>query len=684
MAFETEIVKTALKTLDWPLLLQHLDPLELSDDDLKEVASLAQQCEQLIVRHPDQHQQRRSSFMSSLQLYFDQRGRSEAIEELSRLYKLISCINKGYETILDFEKNIPSYQLSATQRVSALFTVLDEAHREVLSDAERALASGQPITANMKIPDSSGNLYYPSSVYHGLSASGGNILMMEAFREGWFNSTSELVLPMLPEEVQPDHPDLLKTNLVLAQTWRLWRDLDERARFLDASLTEYTEQMPDWVESAGQMAKEIRLAFEFTPNTDMEVHEWLSVQRFDERNGQNFFQMITQTNLLTKAKPTSAPVALPPTGLVSVEEGHAGVMLSQALSMRLDQARAGAVSVQECLRGYAVLQNLAKSSETASDTLFTKYSREQLLTEFTRCGLTITSAEEFLKIATFKRSSRDVYDQPLIRSFDDQFILFGLSMLRVDLTKTVLSNIANRKINLSKKGAPFEDSVLKTLTDNGFQAKKIKVKRGLDGAEYDYDVVFTWGDYAFFLECKNRGIPWGNAVATHYFYMELESHIRQVKRLMKGLTDYPDILQKEFPSAVGKKPIFCIVNALPFAMGATSEEIYLIDISMLGRFFESPTFGANRFILQGESATPVDRQEVTRIWSADKPTVEEFINYLADPPQLRIASTGLELRPKAVWLSDTVPVKVMELIKNELPPEEVKAVLDIQKGSKPL
>ncbi|WP_199885027.1 hypothetical protein [Pseudomonas bohemica] len=185
------------------------------------------------------------------------------------------------------------------------------------------------------------------------------------------------------------------------------------------------------------------------------------------------------------------------------------------------------------------------------------------------------------------------------------------------------------------KGDAFEQSTIDLLREQGLNARKLKVRRGQNNEhEFDYDVAFTWDEYVFFIECKNRSIPSGNPILINNFNEDMQAHLNQVQRLRQGLVEYPDILTRDFPEAVGKTPVFCILNSLPYAMGQY-EDIYVIDDSILSRFFSGPTFGVTQGHLDGEG--PQVREDLKRLWAGSSPGVADFIKYITDPPQIKIA-----------------------------------------------
>lgn len=81
----------------------------------------------------------------------------------------------------------------------------------------------------------------------------------------------------------------------------------------------------------------------------------------------------------------------------------------------------------------------------------------------------------------------------------------------------VLSRMSRQEGDIDDKGSSFEERITKLLAAQGFDAKNIQVQRGADRATYDYDVVFSWDEYVFLFECKNRSLPGGSPIAMYYF-----------------------------------------------------------------------------------------------------------------------------------------------------------------------
>jgi hypothetical protein len=366
---------------------------------------------------------------------------------------------------------------------------------------------------------------------------------------------------------------------------------------------------------------------------------------------------MTQTNLDEKVtKNPMGVVHMPPAAYISFKEGHASEALYRALSIPLEDAKLGDLTVAELLRGYALLHTIADQFYREAATLFSRITQDDLTQRLIGCGVSASAAQAFLTTATFQRSSRDLYDAPLILCADGDFLLFGWTMLHMDLPKVVLSSMSRQEKGIDDKGSGFEKRIIELLATQGFDAKNIKVQRGPDRATYDYDVVFSWDDYVFLFECKNRSLPGDSPIAVYYFNHSIGSHVKQVQRLRKGLEEHSDILSERYPAAVGKKQVFCVVHGLPFARYPI-DDICFSDESLIRRFFESPSLGIISAPLKKNAEMAPTKLELAKLWAGTKPTAKEFARYLADPPQIRIAAAHYQQSSCAEWLSETVIVK---------------------------
>ena len=666
MTIPTNEIQAFLRQRNWKKLKVILDTLPATSEVFEAIAQLVWFSDSMVRRRPGDDGMKRDKLLADFGEYYQARGISAAVDDIEGMRAELLKIDRGYEEIHSLVPKMDSARLQPDQRIAGVFAALDYALRQTMRDAERKFKADEGVIgAERNLLDLEANCYDPNSNTHGLTIAGGDVLMLEAYREGWFDAADRMVLPNL-ESVSDGVRDAAVANLLNANMWRRWKNVDERVRFLGGNLEKFLLDFPEWVAGIKDQnpSIDVDVAFEFTPNIGNEQFDILANERLDQILEQNLNKMIRETNASKKVAVAGTFVALPPKSWVSIDEIHAALMLGHLTKADISKTSAGTLLLSERLRGYAALKLLIVELEKEQKTYFPRVARARLAAELERCGLVANTANQFIDLATFRRSSRDLYDQPLVKAVGDHFILFGTSLLLADLTKIMFSSLANEGINIEDKGEMFEEATIVLLRQQGFNARKLKVSRGSKKEhEFDYDVAFTWDNFVFFLECKNRGIPMGNPIATYRFNQEMQSHLQQVQRLRQGLVDYPDILEKDFPEAVGKKAVFCLVNALPFAMGKV-DDIFFIDNSILGRFFSSPVMGVSAGRLDG--AGPQFRTELRRLWAGPKPTASDFITYMTAPPQLDVATEQYEVAPRLERLSLGAFAKVNDFRRKDL------------------
>ncbi|WP_440060849.1 hypothetical protein ACTAB0_24640 [Pseudomonas syringae] len=678
MTYKVDEIKALIRSLNWKGLKKKLDLQLVNSELFAEILLLVWQSDSIVRRRPGDDGVKRDRFLNEFGNYFLLHGVDTAISNVQKVRVELLKIDRGYEEIYSATSKVASLALSSEQRVSGVFIAADFALSNLNRDLDHKIRSSKGVLdVGRNVHGVDGNEYDPNSNLHGLTIAVGDVIMLEAYSQGWFNAEGRISLPELPRTDEAIAEAVI-ANLRNANAWRIWKGVDERVRFLGASLTQISNELHSWktrVEEDGgpKIQLELNAAFEFKPDMGVELLDTLANERFDTILDQNFRKLLITTNAVEKVSDLASFVELAPKGYVSVDEVHAVLMFSFLTKMDPWKAKSNDLSIVEIIRGYAVLKNFIGALDQKNETHTPRVSRARLHLELTRFGLTSLAANSFIDRATFQRSSRDLYDQPLIKTINDEFFVFGPSLVSANLPKIVFSSLANEGATFEEKGGMYEAATIGMLQGAGFQPRNLKVRRGGDEEqEYDYDVAFTWDDYVFFIECKNRGLPMGNPIAIYRFNNELHDHIKQVKRLKQALLDYPDILEKDFPEAVGKKAIFCLVNALPFAIGSF-DGLYIIDDSILGRFFTSPTFGMVAGRLDGKGQ--VKRIDLKKIWTGSKPTAKEFISYLAEPPQLIMAKKHYEIAPKIEFLSDEVCAKIVDFRRKDLKSKEVSNLL---------
>lgn len=670
---DNDNLKKLIRQLNFKKIKPALDALPSTDEAFMRIAILVYHADTIVRRRPGDDGIKRDKFLSEIATYFESRGVAIARSTIEEVREHLLKIDDGYVEIHSVVPQMDSAKLSAEERISGVFAALDTIIRKTQEHIDKkaeAIAGVMGPDRNLK--DDKENEYDPNALIHGLSIACGDVLMLEAYTKQWFDENAQLIIPDLPTATN-EASKAVEENLANARTWRLWKNIDERIRYLGGSLERYANELPEWAEGIRKHVPNIETFFEFKPEIGAEQYDVLANERFDTITKQNLLKLFRETNAAKKVAKTRDKVPLPPLGLVSIDEAISAISISHFTKIDTLTSSAGGLLLSERLRGYAVLQLLVVEMEKEQKTFCSRISHAKLLQELERCGLTTAVAQAFIEKATFNKASKDLYDHPLIKTTNGDYYLFGCSLVAADLTKTMFSVLAHENATFEDKGKAFEQATIQQLRDQHLNARALKVKRGEHNEhEFDYDVAFTWDEYVFFIECKNRSIPMGNPILINNFNQEMQDHVNQVQRLKQGLIDYPDILTKDFPEAVGKTPIFCILNSLPYAMGKY-EDIYVIDDSILARFFSNATFGVTVGRIDGQG--PQVREDLKRIWVGSSPSVSDFIEYITSPPQIQIAIQYYEVAAQFQQLSLNAAAAIHDYRRKDLDSEALSALL---------
>ena len=670
---DNDNLKNLIRQLNFKKIKHSLDALPATDDAFMRIARFIYHTDTIVRRRPGDDGIKRDKFLSEIADYYESRGVAIARDTIAEMRVHLLKIDYGYVEIHSVVAQLDSAKLSAEERISGMFAVLDDVIRKTLDHTDKkAEASAGVMGPERNLRDDEGNEYDPNALIHALSIASGDVLMLEAYTKQWFDEDARINIPDLPSP-SDEASKAVEANLANARTWRLWKNVDERVRHLGGTLEQYSDNLPDWAKNVRTHVPNIEIFFEFKPEVVAEQYDILANERFDTITKQNLLKLFRETNAAKKVAKNRDKVPLPPRGLVSMDEAISAISISHFTKINTLTSSAGGLLLSERLRGYAVLQLLVVELEKEQKTFFPRVSHARLLQELERCGLNDTVAQTFLKKATFSKTSKDLYDHPLIKTTDGHYYLFGCSLVAADLTKAMFSVLAHENATFEEKGKAFEQATIGLLRNQNLNARTLKVKRGDHNQhEFDYDVAFTWDDYVFFIECKNRSIPAGNPILVNNFNQEMQDHVTQVQRLRQGLIDYPDILTIDFPEAVGKTPVFCILNSLPYAMGKF-EDIYVIDDSILARFFSDATFGVTVGRLDGHG--PQKREDLKRIWTGSSPSVSDFIKYITNPPQIQIAIKYYEVTGQFQQLSLTAAAGIYDYRRKDLDSEALSALV---------
>lgn len=670
--FNENLVKNALANLDWNILKRHFDEIGPTEVQFMEVCNHARRCTQLICKYPNKKNETgRAHFFDEFRAYANARSCIDAVKEITSVETLLGLVEHGYRSIHDVLDNCPISTHPPVVRVAAAISRAGHQYLDLLSRRDAALAASRELNllSGLRLQDDDGNTFSPDAVLDLLAETVAMTIIMEAYKNKWFESGSGIVvLTDLPDIGEKERYEAGATE-VLAAFWRQWERAEKRRRYLGGDLRRLTGP-----ERPGYFPPQIETVIEYRPPEDglskCEVYDEIAHRRLKDRLVQTFFEMEVEHRISDKAVGISQGAALPPSQYISAKEFHAIVSLSEILGYSIvnDIERPGGLRLLEWVRGYAVLQKLAQTRSDKTDTSVADYTliltESELVGQLKACGLKEDAATRFIAQTCLHKSSRDLFDCPLVRLRDSRYLLFGPAAIHMNIALVVLSNLSNRGEKLGRKGKAFENSMREFFCKQGLDVFTFEVRR--DESPYEYDALVPWEEYLFLFECKNRSLPINDSVQSYYFDLETASEIGQVLRLAKALERYPDIIMEKMgPQYLGRKIIPCVLHSLPYSRIGKTDGVYFTDASALKRFFEQPYLHIKVPHSIGP-ATVLHRTAIKKFWAGERPIPTDLIEQLEHPFQVEILRKHLEVQPFDFGLSDTELAITYELVHKEM------------------
>lgn len=668
------LVKQALKTLQWNELGQHLATVEFDDAVLSELLGYIRRSTDFLFKRTDAARDTmRSNFVAALRGLLEEKKGPSASKRLAALMEVIHRIEAGYEEITLTQGNTVAAELLPATQASAALARAAATYQDLMNAVAATMRNAKILSLqSARITGPDGSSYSPDGVLTYIVATTTMTLQLLGHRFQWFDADRFLVLPDLPEASEDDIYKAGQTE-ALAGSWRHWERMEQRCRYFDGDLkVAVPPDLPRWA------VENVEKAVSYDHLTELEILDQMANDRLSDRLIQTFQEMSLQTNMVSKASGIDAPVGLPPSAFVSPQEAHSGVALSEMLGYPIvsDEERPAGLRLVEWVRGYAALQVLAQQryDHLGNAGICFTIPRGELLIILERVGMKSGAAATFIDRVSMKVGSRDLFDQPLIRTADDNLLVFGPGLLTADPARVTLSVLGNEGEQLSRKGKAFEKQMLAFFEHQNLVAKTLKFKK--DGEEYEYDILVEWGDYLFVFECKNRSLSGYHPVAAYYFALEVDSAVKQVKRLVSGLLAAPDVLLARTGIDISNKTIVpCVLNSLPYARRGEKDSVFVTDASGIKRFFEERYLRVNRpHHLKGKNAVILHRMAIKDIWEAESPTPEGLVCYLSNPFQIELLLGHMTGQHYAFGLGGRTVVGVLDLVRTDMSPASVAAL----------
>lgn len=635
-------LEKALATLDWAKVEPVLAAGGGAVSDVAEVADVVLKTSSLVFRYPSPAGEvKRQKLFDSLLNYFAPPAASTKLQDA---FATLRLAEDGYRTIVRALATTGAGKLPVGEHLTAALELCEREVGHMQEALDQQQAERPYITQHVALRDEEGKLVDPDAVLEQMVNMVGMTLQMHAFSHGLFDKEGVIVAP-LQGSASPDSVHKVGATAVLAFLWRRWENTEERARFVGKSLQDVLRG--EWPEGAPSNLERL---VRHTPEPGLEVLHQVGFERLKDWLSQNFFEMMSDRaveHLEVGGEP--GPHRLPPEAIVSLSELHAASAVANVVNYDIaqDQAQPGGARLLEWVRGYAALSKL--SEETPRGERISK-SRDDWAAFFVHWGLTQESAEAFIRGVTFRKGSRDLFDHPLIKQTTGEYMLFRPAFHSMNIAQVLFSTLSHLREPLQKKGDAFEKAVIRLFEKNGLKAYSFTEKRADE--TYQIDVLVPWGKYLFLFECKNRALPQLHPVLMHRFDEETAENLEQIKRIVSGFKQHPDILAKHLPEEDRDKEIVpCILNALPYSIPGGLDDVYFYDFSALSRFFKSGEVTARSL---NRADGPIGATPWLRIWAGGRPTPEDLLVQMKEPLQFTAVQETLELVHQGFPLPENV------------------------------
>lgn len=263
----------------------------------------------------------------------------------------------------------------------------------------------------------------------------------------------------------------------LAAIWRRWARFERRRRFWRGEWTQ--EPAPAELAAARPGPSPDGLdVLEYLPG-EAELLDWAAFERSKEVAIQSFAKAL----LLKQGTPpikdiSEGAVDLLPAAAVRDHELNGAGYLVTVLGQDIfdDDRRFAGLRLVEWLRGYALLGLLADRASVAGETTLDRhllhFRKGELEAHLTGAGLGVEAADAFIRHASVHRRSGDLFDTPLLKLPDGEFLLIGMAALNADPGQLTLSRLNSLEVAPKDKGTVFERAVMDLFESQGLKSAR--------------------------------------------------------------------------------------------------------------------------------------------------------------------------------------------------------------------
>lgn len=565
-------------------------------------------------------QKKREKFLQELTNELRHANYDESVALIEGKRLIINTAETVFKAIRDSLRKSPSAKYSESEQIWSHIQRAETEAKMVSDDMKRkreSVAAGAPfvMSGSTHVTGMEGQQYNPDAALEEIVRSLSLTLSMLSHELNLCDAEGRSCFPPRPQ-LSEKHIYEAGTTQLLAIAWKRLEEASYRGMVFGGSATSSSNSDGDKFNSVYKIEREFA-PFEFIELFAHERHNYKLAQNFSEMVlgiGKYKFPLLSEVGPIDNGN------------VLSIHEVAAIHALDDAycFDVRKHTTRYVGLRLAEWIRGYSVLRYVAEHFIPSGGAAV--YTEAELVEELTDGGLERSSALIFIRMVTFGKGSRDLFDTPLIRLADQTYYFFAPAMTSAQIVNVLLSRLSSLEVQVDKKGYALEARLGNLLTKFGLTHRSFKFKE--EGEEYEYDSIFILGKTVFVVECKNRSLWMNNAVACFRKFEDLEETVTQVKRLSEGLATHSEHFHRHFGLHLSDFEVVpVILNAMAISYPGRYDDVYMTDLSAFGRFFKSREITME--------ALGGDRKvSVHQLWRGDNPSDEDLIEQFTNPVQL--------------------------------------------------
>lgn len=262
-------------------------------------------------------------------------------------------------------------------------------------------------------------------------------------------------------------------------------------------------------------------------------------------------------------------------------------------------------------------------------------------------------ATDIIDLFIFKPKTKlDLFSQPLVYVGNNRVIFTPALLKQLNVPRIIEQQLGVWGKDISDKGVYFENIIRELVSINPnmkINTNQIKFT-AYDGKQVEFDFIGIFENNIYLMEMKCLKKPYSDR--------ELKDRQRVVDEGIEQIIRRTNVIKHDWehirqlvnislpespPNATNIIKVLCL-NIFEYT-GFNVDDIHIIDISSLSKFFNSPKIKVES-IYKGKVSVYSEKS----LWSKEYPTVRDFRSYLRQPETINSIYEALEPVPQPVLL----------------------------------